>query len=266
MNNKDNNEIWEITKMSQKLTESFSQAFEAIKPFMETISEINKVISSSMQKLAETIEKAFLSDEEKEKLIVLADKYVEKGLVVPLDDSIEDFYSFKLTKRNINNIYQQYSKPKRFNELCNMFGSLKHVNKIYIKEAIACFKTRKYLSCSMLLMSILDCEFLSVIKNKDGKKQNITKGAIESEIKRLKSSKSFASIFFSEIIALKMLGKIYQYGGGFNDEPDMISRNYIMHGVSNRKITRNDCVMLFILCSYVDYIVAPHEIKWQFVD
>lgn len=258
MNKSEKNDIYKITEISKNLSESFNKTLEMIKPIAETFSEISKVISSSMAKLADAIEKALLSDEEKEELIVLADKYVEKGLVVPLDDSIENFYSFKLTKRNINSVYQQHSYPRRFNELCDMLYSLKHVDKMYIIEAINCFKTRKYLSCSMLLMAIMDCEFLSVIKNEKGKKQTINKTALENEIEHLKRNKSFASIFFSEIVALKMLSKIYQYGDDFKDEPDMITRNFIMHGASKRKATRNDCVMLFILCTYIDYIVGAH--------
>ena len=46
---------------------------------------------------------------------------------------------------------------------------------------------------------------------------------------------------------LSCLSTLFESSNNFENEPNHINRHFMMHGMSNRKVTYHDCIKLFLL-------------------
>ena len=44
-----------------------------------------------------------------------------------------------------------------------------------------------------------------------------------------------------------MFGEVFEKGNDFRKQPEVLNRNFLDHGMLTRKVTRKDCVQLFLL-------------------
>lgn len=235
---------------SNDIYRSMEKIAELTKPLLE----IAKSIKSVTESFVDLFKNIILDENEKRELTSLAEKYVDHNFVIPPEDGVDDIYTFKLTKKNIRNVYDLYTSGYRFKSLYESLYYLEFVSKRYVRDAIKCFKNKQYLPCSMLLFAILDCEFLNINKDNKGNKQTINGKRAETKLDSVKNKDNIALSFFFVSNAILMLKKIFESGDNFIKEPKNINRHFIDHGVSNRKVDKYDCVMLMILCSYIDLI------------
>ena len=63
--------------------------------------------------------------------------------------------------------------------------------------------------------------------------------------------------------SLSCLSSVYENSNGFQNEPNKVNRHFMMHGMSNRKITYYDCAKLFLLVYNLvflfDYLVSTKK-------
>lgn len=122
-------------------------------------------------------------------------------------------------------------------------------NSAMFKEACFCFDHQCYYACSSLLLSLIDGVLTSTPSNIGGKNRRTGEGAGKKLIEKLTENDFFGSpgYFNLEIQNYKsFLATIFARANGFEDEPLNLNRNYLHHGMSNRTMTRADCIKLFI--------------------
>lgn len=122
-------------------------------------------------------------------------------------------------------------------------------NPAMFDEACTCFRNPCYIACASLLTSLIDGVLTATPSNY---KNNNRKTGCNAE-ERLKE-KLFEKDFFGlpgyfnlEIENYNaFITTIFARANGFTAEPLNFNRNYLQHGMSNRKVSRGDCIKLFI--------------------
>lgn len=248
-------EYKELQETLERLQNALDVMMEPIKETMKQFNDIMKPMRDAVNEVIERINKSVLSEEDKKQIKVIAQQLVDNDIVITPEEGPFYFYKFKPTKRNIKALYNSYSSGRRFNDLTALILSNKEFNKQYCIEAIKCYKAKCYLACSSLLLSIIDSHF--VAKNKldiKGHRRTLSESLATDCLKDVEGERNFEYFFLIQSNVLLMLSKYYSYGNDFINEPKDINRNYINHGMSKRKPTRQNCIKLFILCSYLEMV------------
>lgn len=248
-------EYKELQETLERLQKALEIAIKPIQEVMKQFNDITKPMRDAVNEVVDRINKSVLSEEDKQRIKVVAQKLVDNDIVITPEEGPFYFYKFKPTKKNIKALYDSYSSGKRFNDLATLLLFNKDVNQQYCREAIKCYKDKCYLACSSLLLSIIDSHFIAKNKpNNKGERRILTKKLAEDCLNDVEEERNFEYFFLIQSNALLMIGKYYTYGNDFKNEPLNINRNFIDHGMSKRKVTRQDCIKLFVLCSYLEMI------------
>ena len=156
--------------------------------------------------------------------------------------AIEDSYLIDLRKE----IEQHTHNPAMFNEAC------------------LCFDNRFYFACSSLLISLIDGVLTSTPSNGSGRNRKTGEGAGKRLVDKLYENEFYGlpGYFNLETKNYKaFLSTIFARANGFENEPLNFNRNYLHHGMSNRTITREDCIKLFIAYKQTISISEHDEVK-----
>lgn len=54
-------------------------------------------------------------------------------------------------------------------------------------------------------------------------------------------------IYLQQVNTIKCFEVLYKDYPGFTNEPKIINRNFVVHGMTKRKITKQDCLKVFLL-------------------
>lgn len=119
---------------------------------------------------------------------------------------------------------------------------------IDLNEAISCFNSRNYKSCSLVVCAIIEgiC-----IKSQDTN-ENLKVGskAVEKFEKKYQiGNAELTSRFFLfyYINLIQCLNTLFESAYGFINEPPRFNRNFVSHGMSSRKVLKKDCIKLFLI-------------------
>ena len=240
--------------MSQLNAEGMS---EILSSFIEILNKASDLESSFLKSMNEVV-KAFgdleVSEEEKLKILELSERLADEQILVTLDEDVSLYYESKFTKASIKRLYGNYTHGKPFSKLINELKMSEFINKTYLNEAISNYRSKRYLSCCMLLLSIIDSYFLSTNKDNNGNKRKMTNKLADEKIEEVKKEKTTDFVFLLRTNTLFFLKNVFMHGKDFKREPTYLNRNYLFHGFSKRKYNMYDCLKLFILCSYLDWI------------
>lgn len=121
------------------------------------------------------------------------------------------------------------------------------INKSDLKSAIFCFQNQQYKACSLLLFGIIDAELIYKMPKscKAGNRRPSGIGAINA-LKRNEESKRQLSLLLHGVNLFSCLETFFANGNDFEDEPAIINRNFIAHGMNKREVCQQDCVQLFL--------------------
>lgn len=119
------------------------------------------------------------------------------------------------------------------------------------EEATADFKEKRYKSCAMILLALIDSHLIrfqrKIAVKTDSRKVGI--GAVNKAKNRihLDSAKDdlFYSLFYVNLFSC--LDVVFENTQDFTKKVVVINRNYLDHGMLTRKVTRTDCLQLFLL-------------------
>lgn len=169
------------------------------------------------------------------------------------------FINARITRSGCVNVTTEelYIKifDNRFNELFNFdIGEKNSRINIYYKQAIFNYKNKCYYSCAVSLFPIIesyhqrmnnfnDNEFYK-IKNK---LKNITE-KIE-DVKQIYETK--ITYYIKLVKQFNNLAENHYFNTSLDrqNEPEIINRNRIMHGLFSREISQKDCLQLFCVIS-----------------
>lgn len=149
----------------------------------------------------------------------------------------------------------------------------KGVNGPDLDEAQFSFEHRNYKASALLLFALIDHELISMgFRKKPRKDQKEgyykTGKAAVSEYSDLnkeayESSFLYANLYFINIV--KTLMVLFAESEYFENEPDVINRHFIVHGMSKRAVTQIDCFKVWCAL-YSIAVMLPELEKIKYAD
>lgn len=125
------------------------------------------------------------------------------------------------------------------------------LNKEDLETAQFCYENKQYKLCAMLLFSMIDCQLINKKYFGKGKDGNPYLKTGFGAIMKLKASgdKTFDENYFLLFLQYKLiihsLMSLFAGADNFENEPEIINRNFLMHGKSTKLITNTDCYKLW---------------------
>lgn len=117
------------------------------------------------------------------------------------------------------------------------------------EECCKCFDNRCYCACASLLISLIDGELIRSKANYllSNRKTGATAGKRIITDVSADDMYGLPGLFHLEILNYEAyISTLFESANGFSVEPERINRNFIHHGMSNRKVLRKDCIKLFL--------------------
>lgn len=141
------------------------------------------------------------------------------------DETIEKYLTEDIIENLINSIVVNGNNSTKF------------------EEAKKCFSEGKYTSCILILFSIIDAVCINSQKINSKRRKLADKQA-----QRLLTSEQLQelsiSLYFRVAMPLKAIKVLFADGNDFINEPDLPNRNFLLHGMSNRDVTKIDCIKI----------------------
>lgn len=214
---------------------------------VDLISRLTEYISS--------IELPHISDEEKGLILRVAESWGTQGWTTPFRCPIYHEYQIPESQASADDYMQQFCIE---DDMESLFFETRQSPFIVVDdfdEAVFSYQQHKFKSCALVLFALIDGLLIERQRDEDRNYRNrrlTGKGAsiklfghIHSEDYGLRSS--LALYFFITNNVLACLKTVFEDGNDFMDNPAVINRNYIGHGMSKRKVTQKDCHQLFLL-------------------
>ena len=134
----------------------------------------------------------------------------------------------------------------------------------YFSEAVNNYKSGQYYSCVCGLFPLIEF-FERRISKFDGESIfNIKKALGESQVKDLSGYKKYFEEFESNLNKF-LKENIYAVSAESDEEPKVICRNRVLHGIFTRDINKTDCLKLFCIVKsmalFANWLHSLEEIK-----
>lgn len=171
---------------------------------------------------------------------------ISKKFFLTAPNSLEDADS-------IMHKYCKMEEITKMNEELKVAG----VNEKDLEEAYFDYINRQYKSSVMLLFSLLDQQ---LIKRNFFKENGLLKtgGSVVRELEKdEKLHKENTHLHYLQFaLIIRCLNTLFQSNKNFEKEPSVINRNFLMHGMSAKKVNEYDCLKVWsALYSFV--VVYP---------
>lgn len=235
-------------------TNSFNYHFpsimpEAIKQILDSIEFVTKQISSALT----LIHIPEYSEEQKQRISNAHKEWGTFGWTLPPSAPMKLFSTSPADRKDANKKALAYCKPEDMEKIFASLHNMSGVKKSDLDEAIFDFNHKQYKSCSLVLFGLIDAKLIraQVIEQKSSNKGRATgKTAAEKLFNRIKKKYNLKEtvllLFFYQNVSSCMRA-LFADGNDFKTQPDLINRNFIDHGMLTRKVSRKDCVQLFLL-------------------
>jgi hypothetical protein len=155
--------------------------------------------------------------------------------------------------KDANNIASKYCKKEYIQKLFEDIKEIGSVRKSDFNEAVDDYKDKRYKSCACILFSLIDAKLIRMqTEKKQGKLVNrsVGKVAVEKSKENLLSNSNIENTLFSILIlenVYSCLMKFFESGKNFEKQPEVMNRNFLVHGMLTRRVTKRDCDQLFLL-------------------
>lgn len=131
------------------------------------------------------------------------------------------------------------------------------INHEDLESAIFCFHNKQYKACALMLFGLIDAKLIRVQSRSKGKRKVGASAVrqLKTQFEETKDEQVFYTMLFcSNLFA--SLETIFAYGNDFKDEPDIINRNFVDHGMNHKRIRKRDCIQLFLVLNNLMYFLS----------
>lgn len=161
-----------------------------------------------------------------------------------------------------NKRIKPYLSQPEINELFDGLYS-KKLRKPDLDSTIYCYQHRQYKPCALMLFGMIDAKLIrkqATIGNYRPVGEKATK-KLKEQFEQTNDNFGFFSLLrFANLFSC--LETVFAGGRNFKNEPSVINRNYINHGMNQRPVLKRDCIQLFfILDNLLDFFDYPLNIK-----
>lgn len=170
-----------------------------------------------------------------------------------------------------------FRTKKQMEEFWKAFDSVEKIKRSDFEEAIKDFDNRCYKSCAMMLYSLIDGRLIRLQGGPKTEKENLESA---KKTKRKPARYSGAAAvnrinnkynevheddikvwFFSNLTRENLfcaLAVLYANGNDFKEQPAVMNRNFVDHGMLHRKVRRMDCIQLFL--AYYNFLTFENRL------
>ena len=235
----------------QELLDVWKQAFAVKYDFSElaeSARRMSEIISESVQR----IRIPALSEERKQELIEAHKLWGSYGWTMnPCENAKKIFEHMPSDKKSADIIALKQCSGQKMEQIFEIISETKRVKKIDFEEAVFDYNHKQYKSCVFILFSLVDAVLIRLQKKSDlnGKRRKVGLSAVSEAKKRteadINTQMLFIAIFYTNLFAC--LEKVFEGGKDFKNQPDVINRNFLDHGMMTKKVRKKDCIQLFLL-------------------
>ena len=189
----------------------------------------------------------FYDEEKRQKLIDCYKGWGKFGWTVNSKATSAMFSMLPSTQTEADNIMQQYCTIENVAEMQQTL--IEHgVNQQDLNEAFLCYKNGMYKASSLILFALIDNKLIGLGYRKTKKNgipgrlkvgESAAKTFYEQKQDDFAESFLFNNLWFLNI--MECLVKLFADTNDFQNDEDMINRNYVSHGMSQRDVTEIDC-------------------------
>ncbi|MDO4495798.1 MAG: hypothetical protein Q4B62_08440 [Clostridiaceae bacterium] len=253
-----NNAMSNLSKFGEKLVEgyiAFDNWWQEVYPkIYETITNIDTPEYAS---------------EKKKELIRCYKQWGEYGWTFNGQTKVTSLSLLPLSLEDANKKMSPYCTLENVSEIKNKLIS-NGVAQDDLEEAIFCFENGKYKSCAILLFALIDHELISKGFRYEPKANQVEgnyKIGLSAICEYRKENKKdydksflYANLYFLNI--METLMTLFKDSNNFTNEPNIINRNFVVHGMSKRSVTEIDCFKVWsALYSLVVMLPLLEEMK-----
>lgn len=221
----------------------------------DSISKMQDNLTKTTSDIYNAISKLNIPYQTEEDTLQLQQSYTywgSKGWTLIPSAPLGLFYTKPSTKKDCDKIALSYLKSKDINELFSYLLNSNVYNKD-IKSSIFCFENKQYKACCLLLFGIIDSCLIEQQKSSSNNNHLLVGNrAVNSFENKLKDkfdmydiNEVFSLVFYFENL-IECLHTYFSFGNNFKNEPNIINRNYISHGMNKRNVQKKDCIQLFL--------------------
>ena len=223
---------------------------ESINMILPEYSHAMDRISQTLMKFAEVFRSSLLIEKRKNELQEAFSQWGKYGWTLPPNADLELFFISPVDEKEAYQIIQPYINKGGMQFVFDVMLEMKHIRKIDLKEAIADYEDKRYKSCIMILFSIIDARIIRLQEVKEGKKRPSGYMGANKYFEKVDADEmiemTFADALYKYCI-LSSLSVVFESGNDFREQPDVINRNFVDHGMLYRRVTQRDCKKIFLL-------------------
>lgn len=133
-----------------------------------------------------------------------------------------------------------------------------------LEEALSSYEAGYYKSCAMLLVSMIDRQLLQYQRREKRDNIKVGRGALEIVEENAKGEDIFEKLVqWNTLYFLKYLFDSDNRHRNFQNEPNTINRNFLMHGMTNRTVSKTDCIKLFVALKNVSNLISGYNKTYE---
>ena len=186
--------------------------------------------------------------EKKKELVECYTKWGKYGWTFNGQTKLTSLSSLPLSLEDADQKMSQYCTLDNVSEIAKKLID-SGVNQSDVEEALFCFENEKYKSSAIILFALIDHELILMDFRKKGTKKN-PEGDYKTGYSAINEYQNrnekvydesflYVNLYFVNII--ETLSTLFKGTENFTNEPNMINRNFVAHGMSNRAVTEIDC-------------------------
>ena len=161
------------------------------------------------------------------------------------------FVNITLDKKSADALALKQCSQEKMTLLFGNISEHKRVKKADFAEAVFDFENKKYKSCALVIFALIDSTLIRLQKKSSlkGKRRNVGAKAVTMVKQRTEEDVNIEifSINLFYVNLFSCLEKMFENGNDFKQQPDIINRNFLDHGMLIRRVTRKDCIQLFMV-------------------
>ena len=240
-----------IAEFTRNIQSIYKPTVDIMIKLGQTITDYSSVfakLSNAIADLANNIKIPSLSDEQKKELQDSYKAWGKHGWTVPPYASLSIFDKKPQSLQEANKYMRQYINTASMKELFIELGRLDNLRKDDLQEAILNFENRRYKSCSMILFALIDGKIIRYQDKEINRKVGFY-GA-KKICNKIESEFSSKNAFFSLLNLINITSALeitFENAKNFKDQPTVVNRNFILHGMLYGRVRRRDAAQLFLL-------------------
>ncbi len=225
--------ITAVTNYTQELLRSFGQTLQ---PICDTLQTIN---SSLFQ----------LTEEERNARKDAVCRWGAFGWTFPPWEALNYFDNPPDTLEAADKQMLPYGKTAAMETLWEETKKESKCKKGDYNSAIFLFREKQYKACALMLFSLIDSCLIRFQSGHEGEKA-VGRKAIEYLHKKVRGNPCFETTLLTYFVLFNVyscLNVMYKSYKKFEGTPQIINRNFVVHGMTSKTVRKRDCVKLFYL-------------------